>query len=267
MFRCDAGVRADIPDGCHARFVVERLELRAGDDVRACGRDAEVGGDPRRGVRMVARDHQHANASGLRVDDGATDFRPRRIDYPDQAEVDELPLDRFVLRRRFVRWQRPVGDRERSHCEVAEPVDRREDLAPALLGKRAHTAAEALLGATGKQHVGSALRDDGEAGLALAVGVQRGHQLALGGERNLADALEPRAPSLGQPFHLRLRDQERGLGGITLDRPLAVDLPQHGVVREAPGCKHCANLVQQGRFVERTSVYPAGRRPGGSRCR
>ena len=99
----------------------------------------------------------------VRVGDGGTGLRPRRVDDPDQPEEDELPLDRLVLRRRLVRRQRPVGDRKRAQRQVGEPVDRREDLAPARLGKRPHTAAEALLGAAGEQHVGRALGDDGDA--------------------------------------------------------------------------------------------------------
>ena len=80
------------------------------------------------------------------------------------------------------------------------------------------------------------------------------HQLALGGERHLADALEPRRARLGQPLELRLGDEERRLGRIALDRPLAVVLAQHGVVGQAAAAEHDAHLVEQDRVVERPPV-------------
>ncbi len=254
VLRRDAGIDGHLPHGGRARVVVHRRQLAARDDARARRGDAEIGGDPRRRVRMVAGDHQHAHARGVRVGDRGPGLRPRRVDDPDQPEVDELALDRLVFRQRLVRRQRPVGDRQRSQSEVGEAVDRREDLVPPRLGKRSHAPADALLGAAREQHVGRALGDDGDAELALVVGVHRAHQLPLGAERHLADALEPRAARSGQPFDLRLGHEERGLGGIALDRPLAAFLAQHGVVRQAAGCEHRAYLVEQHRVVERTAV-------------
>ena len=48
--------------------------------------------------------------------------------------------------------------------------------------------------------------------------MHRAHQLALGAERDLADALESARDALGQP-RFRLRDEERAFGRIALDRP------------------------------------------------
>ena len=141
VLRRDAGVDGDLPHRGRARLVVERLELAAGDDARAGRGDAEVGGDPRRGVRVVAGDHQHAHAGGVRLGDRRPRLRARRVDDPDQPEVDELALDRLVLRRPLAGRQRPVGDGQRAQREVGEPLDGREDLAPAGVRQRPHVAA------------------------------------------------------------------------------------------------------------------------------
>ena len=82
------------------------------------------------------------------------------------------------------------------------------------------------------------------------------HQLPLGAERHLADALEACLPRVGEPLDLGLRDEECGLGRVALDRPLAVLLAEHGVVREAPSQEHGADLVEQGGVVERSPVDP-----------
>lgn len=60
---------------------------------------------------------------------------PRRVDDPDQPEVDELLLHRLVRRRPRVGRERPVRDRERPQRQVAESLDCREDRASALVGK------------------------------------------------------------------------------------------------------------------------------------
>ena len=176
------------------RVVVERLELGAGDDARAGRGDAEVGGDPRGGLRVVAGDHQHAHAGGVRVGDRGARLRPRRVDHADQAEEDELALDRLVLPA-AARPPAAAGRRRRACAapgrRAGRPSRGSRRGAPRVSGRT--SAADALVGAAGEQHVGRALGDDGDAALALAVGVQRAHQLALGGERDLADPLEPRA--------------------------------------------------------------------------
>ena len=53
---------------------------------------------------------------------------------------------------------------------------------------------------------------------------------------------------------LGLGDEERGLGRVALDRPLAAVLAQHGVVGQAAAAEHDAHLVEQHRVVERAAV-------------
>ena len=59
----------------------------------------------------------------------------------------------------------------------------------------------------------------------------------------------------GQARDLALGDEERGLGRVALDRPLAVVLlAQHGVVGEAAAAEHDAHLVAQRPVAERLAV-------------
>ena len=66
--------------------------------------------------------------ASARLGDRRPRLRPRRVDDPDHPEVDELALDRLVLRRPLAVGQRPVGDGQRAQRQVGEPVDRGEDL-------------------------------------------------------------------------------------------------------------------------------------------
>ena len=108
-------------------------------------RDVEVGRDSRRGVRMVAGDHQHAQACRVRVGDRGSRLRPRWVDDPDQAEIDELLLHRLVRRRLRIGSERPVRNRDRPQGQVTESLDRREDLASALVSERARPACDPFL--------------------------------------------------------------------------------------------------------------------------
>jgi hypothetical protein len=61
-----------------------RERPRAGSD------DAEIAGDPDGRAGMVAGDHQHPHACGVRLRHGVG---PRRVDDADQPELDQLALD------------------------------------------------------------------------------------------------------------------------------------------------------------------------------
>ena len=198
----------------------------------------------------------------------ARGLRPRRVDDPDHPEVDELALDRLVLRGLLVR-PAAAGRRRRASAARGRRAARRSARISLRrrVRQRPHLAADPLLGAAGEQHVRCALGDDGEPELASCVGLERAHQLALGGERHLADALEPRAARLGQPLDLRLGDQERRLGGVALDRPLAALLAQHGVVRQAAGREHRVGPRRAGPGRRAAARRRAARPRAGSRCR
>ena len=82
--------------------------------------------------------------------DGRPRLRARRVDDADHPEVDELALDRLVLRRRLAVGQRPVGDGQRAQREVGQSVDRRQDLAAAVVRQRAHLAGDPLVRCSGR---------------------------------------------------------------------------------------------------------------------
>ena len=110
--------------------------------------------------------------------------------------------------------------------------------------------------------------------LLLRVGVHGAHQLALRGERHFADAREARVERVGLQAGLARGDDQRAFGRVALDRPAAVVLLQHGVVRAIGGRERAIQLEPQ-RPVDRAAAVPrdlafrrvpgaAERRPGRS---
>ena len=194
----------------------------------------------------------------------------RRVDDPDQPEVDQLALDRLVLRRSLVR--RAAAGRRRRACaargrRAARPSRGSRSGASSVSGRTSPPTRSC--GAAREQHVGRALGDDGEAELAgRASDWKRAHQLALGGERHLADALEPRARALrcSPSIFASATRNAASVGSPWIVHSPSV-LAQHGVVRQAAGREHGADLVEQDRLVERPSVRRAARPRAGSRCR
>src|SRR5215207_6796877 len=144
---------------------------------------------------------------------------------PDDAGENEVALD--LLARLAVRrpGQRTVGHAERAEGVAGEPVDRGQHLTAPLVDERPRPLAHPLVGAAGEQDVGSALDHDRDAVGAGGVDLHGAHQLALRRERHLGHPAEPAAPLVVQPG-LAPGDQERGLGRVALDGPLAVPFVQ-----------------------------------------
>ena len=86
--------------------------------------------------------------------------------------------------------------------------------------------------------------------LPFGVGVHRAHQLALGGERHLADAGEAGVERLGLQPGLARRDDQRAFGRVALHRPAPVALLQHGVVG-AVGDGERAHQLEPQRAIDR----------------
>ena len=105
-----------------------------------------------------------------------------------------------------------------------------QNLRAALLCQRLALFADQLLRTTREQYVRRALGEDEQALLALRIGMDRAHQLALGGERHFADALEARVERFILQAGFARRDDERAFGGVALHRPAAIALLQDGVV-------------------------------------
>ena len=215
---------------------------------------AEVVCDPpgRRG--MVAGDHDrpHSCRSGLR--DRGPRLRAGRVDDPDEAEVGQVALDRLVGRRVPALRDLAVGDGQRAQREACEAIDRRGNLLLAAAGQGPRLARNPLGRAARQQHVGRAGRDDRDATLEL-VGLERRHELPLGRERDLSDALEALLPRLRETLDLRLGDEEGGVGRVAVDDPFAVDEVESRVVREAAASDDEADLAEEsGGVGERVPV-------------
>ena len=196
-------------------------------------RDAELGGDDRGGHRMIAGDHDRADAGAFRARDGLLRLVARRIDHADQPSEDEVLLDALVelLVLERVRRQRAEGD-ARACAAPRRPVPRSSAESPrgarAVSGlvssptssceQRASSTSGAPLVKTSRRSCRSASR------------VNRAHQLALGRERHFADAREARVERFILQPGLARRDDQRAFGRIALHRPAPVALLQHGVV-------------------------------------
>ena len=79
-----------------------------------------------------------------------------------------------------------------------------------------------LVRAPGEQDVRRALREQQDPPLALGVGVNRAHHLALGRERQLSDAREPLLQTFRLETGLPRRDDQRSLGRIAVHGPAPV---------------------------------------------
>ena len=249
-------------------LVVEALEVgpeRARGSPRAP--DAEVGGDAGGGARVVARDHHGPDPRVVRLADRHAGLVAGRVDDADDAEVDELALELLERgvrlgacgRGRLDVGERSVGDRQRAQRPVGEAVHLGGDGGAPPVGERADLAGHPLVRAADQQRVGRPLGHDVDAPLALDIGLERGHEPALGGEGHLAHPLEPGPPGVGDA-ELRLGHQERPLGGVALHRPDAVLLVQHGVVGQAATARARTGPRRRARRRPRGRV--GARRPG-----
>jgi hypothetical protein len=247
-----ARVDGDVGHRRSQRVLVQRLELRSRQRERAGADDPQIAGDPERGPRMVSRDHHRAHARRGRLGDRRPDLGSRRVDDPDQPEVDQLVLDPLVRSR--VGGQRPIGHGQGPQGEIRQPVDRLQHLGAAPGCQRAHRAGDAFGGAAPEQHVGRALGDGADRSRVLGVRLQRRHELALRGERELADALESRPPCVREAVDLGLGHEEGPLRRIALDPPFAVALAQGRVVGEAAGTDQGAHLFQQRALAQDLTV-------------
>ena len=89
----DAGIDGD--SGELAGQVRRRSILSsslARDGTLSLRRDAEFARDRQRGVRVVARNHHHANAGGAARRDGLLRFGARRVIHARQADEDQFAL-------------------------------------------------------------------------------------------------------------------------------------------------------------------------------
>ena len=107
--------------------------------------------------------------------------------------------------------------------------------------ERPGLASHQLVRATIQQDIGRALGEH-QHPVQFRVRVNRRHQLAVGGEGDLSDALKAPGQRLTSQARLARSHQQSALGGIALDDPTAIALLQHGVVGAIPYGKRTPEL-------------------------
>ena len=148
--------------------------------------------------------------------------------------------------RRLAAGERPVRDGQRAQREVGEPVDVGQDLAPALVGRAGaprrptRSAVQRASSTSGAPFVTTATPSSPS-----RVGLDGAHQLALGRERHSPTRWKRALARLVQARDLAPRRPGTRPRRIALDRPFPVLLAQDGVVRQAAGRQHRADLVEQ----------------------
>jgi len=178
----DACVDRHAGDRLQAVLGSQLVELGAGDGA-AVGADSELVRNHRRGARVIAGDHQGANAGAAGARDCISGFRPWRIDDAYQTGEHEVLLDVLVrlvhVPREHLAGHPPGGHTQRPQRLAGECLVGLENLAPPFIRERPPFFTDQLAGAAGEQHVGCAFRED-NAAILLGVTVQRAHQLPLG---------------------------------------------------------------------------------------
>ena len=178
---------------------------RAPVTARASVGDAELLGDDRGGLRMIAGDHDRADAGALRASHGLRRLVPWRIDHADQSGEDEVALDALAdaVRRRACRPCERADRRHRACAAPARPARRSRR----RISRRRCPSAAAAPRRPARACIARAARPahpSRRRARARRVGVRMhgAHHLALGRERDLADARRTvaRAPASRPAF-------------------------------------------------------------------
>ena len=212
MFGLDAGVDGIFEHLFHKLFVGELVEFGAHDGFFGVTDDAELFTDGNGGILVVAGDHHRADAGFAAFLDGGLHFRTHRVDHAGEAHKDKLffkvggVIGRGFL---FILAQRHGQHAQRA---VGHGLVRPQDIFADVFGHRHGLAGNDGLGAFFEDLIGRTLSILDEAFVCL---MNRGHHLAAGIERCLADArLLFVELALGQAERIGVIDQ-RSFGGFT----------------------------------------------------
>ena len=230
-----------------------------------CG-DAQLGGDDRRGPRMIAGDHD-------RPDAGAASRGPRLPSLPAAGgrscrSARGRPGRARCARRARRPARHPSGRTGRPPPACAAPRRPARRSSVRISARRSGVSGRVSSPTSScrtarQQDVRRALGEGEQALLPLGIRVDRAHQLALGGERHLRHAHEARVERLVVQPGLPRRDDQRALGRIALHGPAALVLLEDGVVGPVGGGQRAHELDPQ-RARRWRRRRPAARRPRGS---
>ena len=221
VFGLYARVNRDAAEHLFKLRVAHRGQLRAGDCALAAFENAQLLGDRRCRVDVVAGDHDRADARTVTFFDRCLDFRAHGVDHADQPDKAELVFQR----RRFGRGGRAVvgaqGSCQHAQRAVCHCLVRRENLRAHILGHRHLVPVLDVARAAAQNLVRRAL---GVLHHAAAGIMQRGHHLAPAVKRRFAHAREF-AFQLGlfQPQLCRIGNQ-RCLGRLAGDAAVGIQL-------------------------------------------
>ena len=188
------------------RFVGQFVELAAGHGRAALVDNAQIGGDARRGQRVIAGNHYRTNAGAMRFGNRITHFRARRIDDADHADPNQIVLKHIALFRnignmtcgiqhdsRHLRkrsgTERTISLTQRAVCVGGKLFDSRKNLLTITFRKWANGTADRNPAAISKKYIGGTLGEDGQAAGVSVVLRHDGHALTFGSKRDFADAL------------------------------------------------------------------------------
>ena len=219
-------------------------------------------------ARVIAGDHDRANAGAPGARDGVLRLRARRIDHADQAGEHQALFDALVRIGARAPRARPAsqpagGDAKRAQRFAGQRFVGLQNLLATRGGERPPVLADDFERASRQQHVGRPLGEH-DAGVFLRrVAMDRAHQLALGRKRDLADARQPLVEVGGAEAALAGRDDQRALGGIALHGPPAVALLHGGVVRAIRHRERALDFEPE-RTLDRSAAVARGPVPSGA---
>ena len=266
MLRIHPRINRRFPHELFKRSVGSALDLRARQDATLSAH-AQLGGDDLRRDGMIAGDHERAYTCVLRFRNGVRSLLARRIDHADQAQEHQIAfqvlVDLFAIE--SISRQQPQCDAERTQAFARKSLVEFQYLGPPFSSQRPFLLAHFFLRAARKQHIRRTLGELEQVLLALGVAVHRAHQLALGRERDLRNALEACTQHFIAETRLARRDDQGAFGRIALHGPTAVLLLQHGVVRAIGCCKRSHELALQ-RPLDRAALFSFDRPFGCIAC-
>ena len=150
-------------------------------------------------------------------------FGTRRIDDADEPREHEVAFEAFIrmrsVRRERVAGQPSPGDGKCAEGLTSQRVVRLQDLCATSRCQWSSLVADELTAATCEKDVRGSLRQHDAAVLLLHVAMKRAHQLALGGERHLADARQAHVERLGAETRLTRGHKQGAFRRVTLNRP------------------------------------------------